>query len=145
MAEKEGSSGPLAAEDLMNARAQLEREIQYLDASLGQMKEVSERFTENVSLLQNYQELPAGKSVMVPLTASMFVSGSLKDPQRVMVDIGTGYFLDKNVKEAEEYYQQRTSFIHEQMERVEQVLNTKKMHFQACTAQLQQQAVTAKK
>ena len=135
----------MAAEDLMNARAQLEREIQYLDASLGQMKEVSERFTENVSLLQNYQELPAGKSVMVPLTASMFVSGSLKDPQRVMVDIGTGYFLDKNVKEAEEYYQQRTSFIHEQMERVEQVLNTKKMHFQACTAQLQQQAVTAKK
>lgn len=123
-------------EELLNVRGQLEREIQYMSASLGQLKEVSDRFSDNTALLQNYQEIPAGKLVMVPLTASMFVSGQLKDPSRVMVDLGTGYFAEKSVKEAEEYYQRRIAFIHQQMDKVEHSLDTKKVQFQACSMQI---------
>lgn len=32
---------------------------------------------------------------MVPLTSSVYVSGTLEAPDRVLVDVGTGYYLEK--------------------------------------------------
>ena len=36
-----------------------------------------------------------GKAVLVPLTSSLYVPGTLKNPGRVLVDIGTGYFVEQ--------------------------------------------------
>ena len=33
--------------------------------------------------------------LLVPLTTSLYVSGALADKDRVMIDVGTGYFLEK--------------------------------------------------
>ena len=35
-----------------------------------------------------------GKDVLVPLTSSLYVSGTLGNPDNVMVDIGTGYYVE---------------------------------------------------
>ena len=36
-----------------------------------------------------------GKTVLVPLTNSLYVPGELSDVESVIVDVGTGYFVDK--------------------------------------------------
>lgn len=36
----------------------------------------------------------SGKKMLVPLTASLYVPGSLDDAEKVLVDIGTGYFVE---------------------------------------------------
>jgi prefoldin alpha subunit len=36
----------------------------------------------------------AGKKMLVPLTASLYVPGSLDDAEKVLVDVGTGYFIE---------------------------------------------------
>lgn len=36
----------------------------------------------------------AGKKILVPLTASLYVPGSLDDAEKVLVDVGTGYFIE---------------------------------------------------
>ncbi len=33
--------------------------------------------------------------VLVPLTTSLYVRGKLADPDRVIVDVGTGFFVEK--------------------------------------------------
>jgi prefoldin alpha subunit len=38
---------------------------------------------------------PPGKSVLVPLTSSLYVPGNLADVERVVVDVGTGYYVKK--------------------------------------------------
>ena len=33
--------------------------------------------------------------VLVPLTTSLYVRGQLADPDRVIVDVGTGFYVEK--------------------------------------------------
>ena len=33
------------------------------------------------------------KEILVPLTGSMYVPGKLSDPEKVIVDVGTGYVI----------------------------------------------------
>jgi prefoldin alpha subunit len=37
----------------------------------------------------------AGKQILVPLTASLYVPGTLKDADNVIVDVGTGFYVEK--------------------------------------------------
>ena len=35
------------------------------------------------------------KTILVPLTNSLYVPGKLADPENVIVDVGTGYYVKK--------------------------------------------------
>lgn len=37
----------------------------------------------------------AGKPLLVPLTTSLYVPGTLADSKNVIVDIGTGFYVEK--------------------------------------------------
>ncbi len=37
----------------------------------------------------------AGKAILVPLTTSLYVAGALADTDRVIVDVGTGFYVEK--------------------------------------------------
>jgi prefoldin alpha subunit len=45
--------------------------------------------------LRNAKLTPKGKSILVPLTSSLYVPGTLKYAGKVLVDIGTGYYVEK--------------------------------------------------
>jgi len=36
-----------------------------------------------------------GKQILVPLTQSLYVPGTLADNKHVIVDVGTGYYVEK--------------------------------------------------
>lgn len=36
-----------------------------------------------------------GKPILVPLTTSLYVPGVLADPENVIVDVGTGFYVEK--------------------------------------------------
>jgi len=36
-----------------------------------------------------------GKPILVPLTTSLYVPGTLADSENVIVDIGTGFYVEK--------------------------------------------------
>lgn len=38
---------------------------------------------------------PTGKPILVPLTTSLYVPGELADTENVIVDIGTGFYVEK--------------------------------------------------
>lgn len=61
----------------------------------------------------------------MPLTGSMYVPGKLKDPEKVVVDIGTGYYVEKDIEAARDYFTRKVKFVTEQMEKVQMVGNEK--------------------
>ena len=82
----------------------------------------------------------------------MYVPGKLSDPEKVMVDIGTGYYVEKDVAVAQEYFAKKVKYVTEQMEKVQMVGNEKnkireavmdvmemKLHSQFAQQQQQQQ------
>lgn len=35
------------------------------------------------------------KKILIPLTSSLYIPGRIKDTENVLVDVGTGYFVEK--------------------------------------------------
>lgn len=48
-----------------------------------------------------------GKDTLVPMTQSMYVPGTLASSDKVLVDVGTGYYIEKTVPEAESFFQRK--------------------------------------
>ena len=41
------------------------------------------------------RDLPSDKKILIPLTSSLYVPGRIKDTENVIVDVGTGYYVEK--------------------------------------------------
>ena len=57
----------------------------------------------------------------MPLSSSLYVPGEISDIKEVLVDIGTGYFVSKPVKNASQYFDRKSKFIEERMAILEKV------------------------
>ncbi len=62
-------------------------------ANFQQLKDAQERFAESAASLAGIPADGAGREVMVPLTASLYVPGTLAGLEEVLVDIGTGFYV----------------------------------------------------
>ncbi|KAL5546417.1 hypothetical protein UlMin_006104 [Ulmus minor] len=68
-----------------------------------QLKAVKEQTDVEVNLLQDSlnnictatARLKIGKKMLVPLTASLYIAETLYDADNVLVDVGTGYFIEQ--------------------------------------------------
>ena len=43
-----------------------------------------------------------GRTILVPLTSSLYVPGTLADADNVIVDVGTGFYVEKVRRDHEE-------------------------------------------
>uniref|UniRef100_T1E2G7 Putative unfolded binding protein n=1 Tax=Psorophora albipes TaxID=869069 RepID=T1E2G7_9DIPT len=59
------------------------------------------------------------KQILVPLTGSMYVPGTIKDAENVIIDIGTGYYVQNDLESAKNFFKRRVDFVQEQMEKIE--------------------------
>ncbi|KAJ4290177.1 subunit of tubulin prefoldin [Collariella sp. IMI 366227] len=53
----------------------------------------------------NTNTQPEAKPILVPLTNSLYVKGNLADPDKVLVDVGTGFYVEKDTKSAADFYE----------------------------------------
>ena len=55
----------------------------------------------------------------------MYVPGNLNDPEKVVVDVGTGYYVEKDIDSAKEYFTKKVKYVTDQMEKVQALGNEK--------------------
>lgn len=60
-----------------------------------------------------------GKEILVPLTSSVYAPGKLAQPDQVLVDIGTGYYVTKSAAEAITYYKGKMNYLKEQLDQLQ--------------------------
>ena len=85
-------------------------ELEHLSQSFSQLRQARNKFLDciksiNEGAKEEYEGwLPCpmtilltavGKSILVPLTSSLYVPGKLKNAGKVLVDVGTGYYIEK--------------------------------------------------
>ena len=63
-----------------------------------------------------------GKEVMVPLTSSLFVPGRMDDNNHVLIEVGAGYFIEKNTKQAHEYCERKSKVLQESGNKVNEII-----------------------
>uniref|UniRef100_A0A1B6JXG0 Prefoldin subunit 5 n=1 Tax=Homalodisca liturata TaxID=320908 RepID=A0A1B6JXG0_9HEMI len=111
----------LNMQQLAQLKHQVDSELGILQDSLHSLKIAQNKFQDSKENLDKVSTASKGKEIMVPLTASMYVPGRIADVDKVMLDIGTGYYVEKDLDGAKDYFKRKITFVTEQMEKIQAV------------------------
>jgi prefoldin alpha subunit len=106
-------------------RQQLNQELEHLTASYGQLRSVQSRFKACVEALKSFTPSRASNPTLIPLTASLYVPGKLKNIENVIVDVGTGYYVEKSTADARKMYEEKIKYVGENLEKLQGTIEKK--------------------
>ncbi|XP_039602668.1 prefoldin subunit 5 [Polypterus senegalus] len=115
----------LSLPQLEGLKGQLDQETEFLTSSISQLKVVQTKYVEAKECVNVLNKENEGKELLVPLTSSMYVPGVLNDVEHVLVDIGTGYYVEKNVEESKDFFKRKIDFLTKQIEKIQPALQEK--------------------
>lgn len=115
----------LSLQQLDQFKQQLTQEVNVLQESLSRLKMVQQSFVSSDTSLDQLKAVEAHKELLVPLTGSLYVPGKLVSNDKVMVDIGTGYYVQKSIEDAKKYFEKKIQFLTKQMESLQPILQQK--------------------
>ncbi|CAO3571412.1 unnamed protein product [Mortierella alpina] len=104
---------------LVEVKKQLEEELSHLTSSFGQLKQAQNRFADCIESCKAIDTSNKDKTILVPLTSSLYVPGKLADVEKVVVDIGTGYYVEKTTEDAIKFYNTKVDFVKENLEKIQ--------------------------
>ncbi|KPJ14513.1 Prefoldin subunit 5 [Papilio machaon] len=110
---------------LAQLKQQVDHDLQVFQESLQALKIAQGKFVDSGETVEKLTPATKGKTILVPLTSSMYVSGTIADTDNVIIDIGTGYYAQKDIEGAKDYFKRKVQFVTEQMEKI-QVLGIEK-------------------
>ncbi|TTS00794.1 Prefoldin subunit 5 [Bagarius yarrelli] len=55
----------------------------------------------------------------------MYVPGTLNDVEHVMINVGTGYYVEKNVEDGKDFFKRKIEFLTKQIEKIQPTLQEK--------------------
>lgn len=110
----------------MQVKKQLDDELSHLNSSYTSLRSAQARFTDCITSIENGVSSKAfGDSILVPLTTSLYVPGKIKDMEKVLVDVGTGFYVEKESADAEKFYQGKIGGIEENLKNLEGIMQGK--------------------
>ncbi|XP_068123299.1 prefoldin subunit 5 [Hyperolius riggenbachi] len=115
----------LSLPQLEGLKGQLDQEVEFLSSSIAQLKVVQTKFVEAKECLNTLNKSNEGKPVLVPLTSSMYVPGTLNNVSNVLVDVGTGYYVEKSAEDAKKFFKRKVDFLTKQIEKIQPALQEK--------------------
>lgn len=113
-------------EQLKALKEQTDLEVNLLQDSLNNIRTATGRLELASSALHDLSLRPQGKKMLVPLTASLYVPGTLDDAEKVLVDIGTGYFVEKTMAEGKAYCERKINLLKSNFDQLIEVASKKK-------------------
>ncbi|BES95063.1 prefoldin subunit [Nesidiocoris tenuis] len=111
----------LSLPNLTQLKKQLDQEISLFQESMQTLKIAQTKYSDSQEALKKISPEVKDTRIMVPLTGSMFVRGTFKDTKRVLVDVGTGYYLKIGMDDARDFFKRKVAFVTEQMEKIQKL------------------------
>ena len=78
---------------------------------------------------------------MIPASASLCIPGKIKDNRKFMVDVGTGYYVEKDADEAISFYQKKIDKLNNESGQIQIIIKEKTQSSFAIKAQIRQAAI----
>ncbi|KAI9827581.1 MAG: subunit of tubulin prefoldin [Thelocarpon impressellum] len=86
----------LSAPQLASVKKQLDDELEHLTGSFAKLRAAQAKFRDCLaSIATGVSPKVAGRRILVPLTTSLYAPGTLADAEHVIVDVGTGFYVEK--------------------------------------------------
>ncbi|KAK2611289.1 hypothetical protein N8I77_004644 [Diaporthe amygdali] len=144
----------LSAQQLTAVKKQLDEEVEHLTTSFAQLQAAQIKFKDCLRCVKTQGGTPDKKEILVPLTNSLYVKGNISSPDRVLVDVGTGFYVEKvclqthrlgffsdtiqNVKSAAEFYEGKVKDLAGNITDLEAIIQNKSSSLRAVEEVLKQ-------
>ncbi|KAH7181630.1 hypothetical protein DER46DRAFT_620673 [Fusarium sp. MPI-SDFR-AT-0072] len=113
-------------QQLAQVKKQLDEELEHLTTSFAQLHAAQNKFKDCLRCVKSRAAAPEGSnSVLVPLTNSLYVRGELADADTVLVDVGTGFLVEKKLKSAEKFYESKVEELGNNLKDLEVIVQRK--------------------
>mmetsp|Transcript_14095 Transcript_14095/g.42642 ORF Transcript_14095/g.42642 Transcript_14095/m.42642 type:complete len:167 (+) Transcript_14095:80-580(+) len=129
--------GKLSLEQLNSLKQEHESTIQDLSGKLEAMRNSEARLRESRKALNILHDEPEGQPMLVPLTQSLYVPGEVLEPDKILVDVGTGYYLEKTADGARDLVDRRLDTVTKLAANVVTVLEQKQSNLQTLVMMMQ--------
>ena len=124
----------LSLEQLNELKQRHDEELTQYRQSTSQLQDASQRFQRSKVIIDRFTPESEGQLLLVPLTASLFVRGRITEPSTVLVDVGTGYFVEKSIVKAKELFDRKSDMINQQIGSIESVVKQKRRNLDMIVA-----------
>ncbi|XP_057963382.1 prefoldin subunit 5 [Malania oleifera] len=121
-----GEMEKMSFEQLKALKEQSDLELNVLQDSLTNIRTATSRLDIASNAIRDLSLRPQGKKMLVPLTASLYVPGTLDDADKVLVDVGTGYFIEKTMAEGRDYCERKINLLKSNYDQLLEVASRKK-------------------
>jgi len=134
----------LNIQQLSEVKKQLDEELEHLSQSFGQLRQARTKFSECIkSINDGCRPEREGRSILVPLTSSLYVPGTLKSAGKVLVDVGTGYYIEKSSDDAVKFYHTKAQYLDKNMLDLEKLITAKASNAKVVSDVLQQKLTSS--
>ncbi|KAK3986925.1 Prefoldin [Cladorrhinum sp. PSN332] len=132
----------LTPQQLSAVKKQLDEEVEHLSNSYAQLAAAQNKFKECLRVVTAGETyFDESKPVMVPLTNSLYVKGRLADPNRVIVDVGTGFYVEKDTKDAASFYEDKVKELGTNIQGLEAIVQGKTQNLRLVEEVLRQKVL----
>jgi prefoldin alpha subunit len=87
----------------------------------------------------------AGKEVLVPLTQSLYVPGTIGSSKEVLVDVGTGFYVGKPLPAAADLMKKRAEQVSTEVNNLQKVVAIKQSNLEVLTSAIEQRIAIAER
>lgn len=116
----------LSVQQLAEVRQQLEAELEHLSESFTQLRQAQGKFRDCIDSVKTAsRDGEEGKDILVPLTASLYVPGQMKNVDKYVVDVGTDYFVEKNAADAVKLFENKCETLNKNLVDLDKLVNEK--------------------
>lgn len=113
----------LSPQELHELRTRLQQELEALSGSAQQLARLAGAFGASQRAIQTLESsAQEGQRLLLPLTSSVYVSGEVAAPHTVLVDVGTGYYVEMPAEEGAAYCRRKQDRLKASLKEVEQGL-----------------------
>lgn len=135
---KEVKLTDLQPQQLSSLKEQFENELEGLGRSSAALQNFATEFHQSSQAIEALGEQKSGAPMMLPLTQSLYVEGELADADKVLVDIGTGYYLQKSLAGGVDYCKRRVQGLADNVQEVHKLRQEKAQMLYSVEQVLQQ-------
>ncbi|KAI1180564.1 prefoldin [Nemania sp. FL0916] len=135
----------LSVQQLTQVKSQLDQELEHLTTSFTQLQAAQAKFRDCLRCVQGGKSpaLKENKPVLVPLTNSLYVGGTLSSASHVLVDVGTGFYVEKDLKSATQFYEGKMTEVGGNIKELEGIVQGKTNNLRVIEQVLRQKMVSS--